>query len=96
MRYHHRTGSNSITPSTPDERRTTLIGHSIVNGLGVAAICCMHIWGELDANMAVGVVGAICGLWGLNTRKGPPGAAPGVSGLLLSPMLPSLLGRPWG
>ncbi len=89
-------GSNSIKPENPAERRTTLIGHSIVNGLGLIAVACMNIWGELDPNVAAGVVGGICGLWGFNTRKGPPGAAPGVSGLILSPLLPSLLGRPWG
>jgi len=89
-------GSNSIRQSNPAERRTTLIGHSIVNALGIAAVACMNIFGELDPNVAGGLVGAICGVWGFNTRKGPPGAAPGVSGLIMSPMLPSLLGRPWG
>ncbi len=86
---------NSLFPLTSDDRRTTLIGHSIVNGIGVLALAAMHIWGKLDAGAAAAIIGVICGLWGINTRKGPPTAPPGASGLLLLLLAP-LFGRsPW-
>lgn len=76
--------NNSIFPASPNERQTVLLGHSIVNGIGIIAVTSMHIWGSLSAEWAVGAVGGICGLWGASTRKGAPGAAPGASGALFA------------
>lgn len=69
---------------TETERRTTFIGHSIVNGLGVLTFGAMHIWGSLSAEMAMAGIAAVCGVWGVSTRKGPPAVPPGASGLLVT------------
>ena len=69
---------------TDTERRTSFIGHSIVNGLGVLTMGAMHIWGELNADTAAMAIAAVCGVWGLTTRNGPPAVPPGAAGLLMT------------
>lgn len=63
-------------PRSEGEKRVTFIGHSVVNGCAVLSIAGMHVWGSLGPDLATGAILAVCGVWGLNTRKGlPPGSA---------------------
>jgi len=75
---------STAPPSNKRERTLVFTGHAVVNGTCALAVAAMHIWGTLDANVAAGIIGAIAGLWGLNTRKGPPAAMAGISGLAAS------------
>lgn len=42
----------------------------------------MHVFGRLGAEVALGGLLAIAGVWGISTRKGPPGSSAGLPGLL--------------
>lgn len=66
-------------PRSRGERNVNFIGHSIVNGCAVMALAGMHVWGSLSPEMAAGGILAVCGVWGLNTRKGPPSGATGLA-----------------
>ena len=68
-------------PDTDPERRANFIAHGVVNGLGVLALTAMHVWGQLPAEWAAGIIAAICGVWGVQTRKGPPPGAAGLVGV---------------
>ena len=67
----------------PPARRQAAIAHSLVNGLGVLALCAMHIWGSLSAEWAGAGVLMLCGLWARVTSGKPPTGPPGASGLLV-------------
>lgn len=60
----------------------TYVGHALVNFAGILCVTALSLWGELDELPAVGAILVICGVWGLNTRSGPPSAAAGLAGLL--------------
>lgn len=65
-------------PKSSKERDWVFLGHSVVNGVCALSVAAMHIFGSLDSNVAVGVIAGIAGLWGFNTRKGPPSGNAGV------------------
>lgn len=60
------------------------MAHSIVNGIAIVVLGALHLWGELEAHWAAAAILACAGLWLGATRKGPPTAPPGVSGLLIT------------
>lgn len=68
-------------PRSDSEKRVTFIGHSVVNGCAVLALAGMHVWGSLGPDIATGAILAVCGVWGLNTRKGIPSGAAGLIGI---------------
>jgi len=59
-----------------------MVAHAVVNGLGVAALASMHLWGQLGAELAAGAVLVVCGVWAHTTRHGPPGGPPGLAGIV--------------
>ena len=69
-----------MSSSWPPGPHRGAFAHAIVNGVGVASVTALHLWGHLEAHVAAGAILLLCGIWVSVTRKGPPSGPPGLSG----------------